>query len=122
MCVPFLLHPEQSAAVHKASCYPRDRQLNDLLKACVSSVRHAFLLKINPTVSVLVNYSIFLLMQKKRKKKEENSRNCSFFLLSILDLYLRCDLSTVVPFNRLTPGLSKFAIMLKNKMHIWTFR
>lgn len=81
MCVPFLLHPEQSAAVHKASCYPRDRQLNDLLKACVSSVRHAFLLKINPTVSFLVNYSIFLLMQKKKEKKRREFQELFLFLV-----------------------------------------
>lgn len=80
LCVSvlFLLHPEQSAAVHKASCYPRERWLNDSLKACVSSARHAVLLKINLNVSFLPEFSISLLIQLK------NFRNCTFFSLSNL--------------------------------------
>lgn len=66
VCVLFLLHPEQSAAVHKASCYPRDRWHYDSLKACASSVRHAALLKINLNASFLVLYRIFLLKRNKR--------------------------------------------------------
>lgn len=89
VCVLFLLHPEQSAAVHKASCYPRDRQLNDSLKPCVSSVRHTVLLKINLSVSFPLSCTIFLLMQQRCSRKQR------YFVFSLLtlDLYLLDDLS-----------------------------
>lgn len=54
-----LLHPERSAAVHKASCNPTDDNLttySGLVCVCVCVLGQALLLKIKLTVGFLLNY------------------------------------------------------------------
>lgn len=51
----FLLHPEQSAAVHKASCNPTDDNLTTY-GGLVCVLGQALLLKIKLTVGFLLNY------------------------------------------------------------------
>lgn len=107
VCLLFLLHPEQSAAVHKASCYPRDGRLNESLKACVSSVRRAVLLKINLNIGFLLNYSIFLLMERKSTRKHSL---CSSSTLDIFvyDVWFICVWTpTVVPLTY-TPAVLRY--------------
>lgn len=112
VCLLFLLHPEQSAAVHKASCYPRDGRLNESLKACVSSVRRAVLLKINLNIGFLLNYSIFLLMEQKSTKKHSF---CSSSTLDtfVPDMWFICFWTpTVVPLTY-TPAVLRYVYKIE---------
>lgn len=77
LCELLLLYPEQSAAVHKASCYPRDRRLNETLKTCMSSVRHTLLLR---TTSTSASWWITV--------NPRLQDGCSF-LFSTMELYLK---------------------------------
>lgn len=106
--VLLLLHPEQSAAVHKASCYPRGRQLNDLLKACLSSVTRFFWLTLMSTSCYNTVYSYDC-------NKRIPGIVLFFFFRSWDVIYLPQD---KIGCCQLTPGRSKFATILKNDTKI----